>query len=501
MSRQKEYSWGIQTKHSLASGVLVLLSLASFALVSYFVTKHTLDDQMGQRLASHAKMTAYTLQRAADQRILTPEMTSLGKYAYSVLQEKLAEAKNAANLENVILIGAENRVLVDANKELSTGEPYPILKADEAELKSVWEGNVKTSLLYPGKYGRLYKSAYAPVLTKDREVAAVLRVEASAKFLDTINNVGFILSLSAVIIVAMAVLLGMGIARTIVVPIKKLERASQIVANGDLDTEVIIKSRDEIGFFARTFNQMVKNLKKSYDEVEKHGMQIAELSASVAHEVRNSISIIQGYTEVLESDLESGSPDLEYTAAILDEIRMLNSKITDLINFARPLEIESTPQDIVEVLESAIASMEKEAADSNINVITSFSTSLPIVMGDFDQLRGLFLNLIRNSIQAMEKGGGIIVSASIKDEFKQDSDEKLSYLEIKVEDTGCGMHNEDMERAFEPFFTTKGSGTGLGLAIVKKIVEIHNGKIYMESERERGTTVTVCLPIEENKEV
>ncbi|MBM3212630.1 HAMP domain-containing protein, partial [Candidatus Poribacteria bacterium] len=384
MPRRKEYSWGIQTKLSMASGILVLISLASFALVSYFFTKHTLDDQMGQRLISHAKMTAFLLQRAADQQILAPEVTRLGEYAYSVLQDKLAEAKEVANLENIILIGTENRVLVDANKELLVDKPYPILKADEAEIRSVWQGELKSSLLYPGKYGRLYKSAYAPVITKDKRVVAILRVEASASFLDTIQNVGFIFSLSALIIVTIAVLLGMGMARSIVVPIKKLEQASQIVASGDLNTEVSIKTRDEIGFFAKTFNQMVKNLKKSYEEVEQQGRQIAELSASVAHEVRNSISIMQGYTEILESDLGAGSPDLEYTQAILNEIRMLNTKITDLINFAKPIEFESIPLDILEVLEYTIASMEKEAVDSNISVVTNFGQNIPNVIGDFE---------------------------------------------------------------------------------------------------------------------
>lgn len=496
MSQKKEYSWGIQTKLSLASGLLVLISLASFGSLSYFVTKRTLDSQMGERLASHAEMAAASLKREADMRILTPETTILGEYAYSILQKKLTAAKVSANLDNVILIGAENRVLVDANGELQAGEPYGILKADEVELKSVWEGKIKASLLYPGKGGRLYKSAYAPVMTtKDKMAAAVLRVEASARFLNIINNVGVVLALSALIITAMAALLGMLIARSIVIPIKSLVRASQKIADGDLDTEVVIESKDEIGFFGRTFNQMAKNLKKLYEEVEQRSRQIAELSASVAHEVRNSIHTIQGFAEILEADLDDDSPDLEYTADIMNEIKILNSKITDLIHFARPLEIEPCPLDTAEVLDSAISSMDKEAADRNITIVTNFGSNLPPVMGDFEQLRGLFVNLIRNSVQAIENGGGVIISTRMISGAKENPDINANFLEISIEDTGCGMTPEAMKRAFEPFFTTKGSGTGLGLAIAKKVVNIHNGKIELESRLGQGTTVRVLLPI------
>lgn len=498
MSRDREYRRGIQTKLSLASGLLVLISLASFGSLSYFVTRRTLDDQMGEQLVSQAKMSAATLRREADLGILS-ETPTLGERAYSILREKLADARTAANLDNVILIGAENRVLVDANGELPAGEQYVILRADEVELKSVWEGSVQASLLYPGKDGRLYKSAYAPVMmTEGHKVAAVLRVEASAKFLNVINSVGIVLLLSALIITAMAALLGMLIARSIVIPIKKLVQASQQIAGGDLDTEVLIRSKDEIGFFARTFNQMARNLKKLYQEVEERGRQIAELSASVAHEVRSPISAIQGFTELLEDDMADNAPGLEYTADIKSEIKILNSRITDFIHFARPLEIEPVPLDTIEVLEAALASLEKETADSDVSVITNFGFHLPGVLGDFDQLRGLFINLIRNAVQAMDKGGGLIISTNVVNGSAQEENTGPSFIEIKIEDTGCGMSPEAVEHAFEPFFTTKGSGTGLGLAIVKKIVDIHNGKIYLESGIGQGTTVRVFLPADQS---
>ena len=498
MSRDREYRRGIQAKFSLASGLLVLISLASFGLLSYLVTKRTLDDQMGEQLVSYAEMASATVQRYGN--ILQSEEPTLGEYAYSILQKRLAAAKTAANLDNVILIGAENKVLVDANGELSVGEQYVILKADQVELKSVWEGNVEASLLYPGKDGRLYKSAYAPVMTEDGKVAAVLRVEASARFLNIIRNVGFILMLSGVIITAMAALLGMLMARSIVIPIKKLVQASLRIADGDLDTEVIIKSKDEIGFFARTFNQMAINLKKLYEEVEERGRQIVELAASVAHEVRSPISAIQGFTELLEDDMDDDDPGLEYIADIKDEVKILNSKIIDFIHFARPVEIEPIPLDSIEVLESVLVSMDKEASDSGVFIITDFDFNLPDLLGDFEQLRSLFANLIRNAIQSMDNGGNLLISTSLLNKNTPDASTDPSFIEITIEDTGCGMSPEAVEHAFEPFFTTKGSGTGLGLAIVKKIVDVHNGSIELESDVGQGTMVRILLPADKSNQ-
>jgi len=495
MARNGEYRRGIQTKLSLASGLMVLISLASFGLLSYYITRNTLDEQMGERLAFSAEMIAegFTEYEVG----LLSGISILSKSAYNHLQKQLGDAKKRGDLDNAILLDKKNRVLVDANGELVAGKEYVIVEADDVELKLLWEGHVGehavVSILYPGRYGRLYKSAYVPVKS-DGVAVAMLRVEASAEFLKTIDTVRDVLLVSVVIITALAALLGMLIARSILNPIKTLVQASRRIANGELDTEVFVRSKDEIGFFAHTFNQMTINLKKLYEEVAERGKQIAELSASVAHEVRSPISAIQGFTELLEDDMDDDDPNLEYTADIKNEIKILNSKITDLINFARPLEIEPAPVDILEVLYSALASMDKEITDNGISVVTNFSSNLHDVLGDSDQLRGLFINLIRNAIQAMDDGGGLVITANVADGDARDSDSVPDFVEIRIEDTGYGMDPGAIDHAFEPFFTTKGSGTGLGLAIVAKIIDVHNGKIELQSDVGRGTTVKVSLP-------
>ena len=492
MSQNKEYRWGIRAKFSTALGLLVLMSLVSFGLFSYLVTRKTLEKQMEISLVNHAEITAGMV--GAELLInLLPEMSiSRSSFYYTILKEKLSAVNTKeADLDNIILIGAGNKVIADAEGKLIVGKELEALKADQVELRLAWEGNAEASVLFPGKDGRPHKSAYAPVFSKNRKVIAVVRVEASAGFLDTINRVAVVQLTIALVITALAVLLGILIAGSVVTPIKKLVQASESIAEGNLDTEVNIASRDEIGLFAETFNQMAKNLKKLYEEVAAHGKQITELSASVAHEVRSPISAIQGFTELLEDELEGDDFRLEYINDIKGEIVILNSKVTDFIHFARPLTIEPNPLDITEILETAMSSMDKEILDNNISVRYVFADDLPIMMGDYEQLRGLFVNLIRNAIQAMKNGGELTISANaLNQNFQNDR----SFVEIIIEDKGCGISPEDLEKVFDPFFTRKSNGTGLGLSICKKIVNAHNGEIRLESVLGKGTTVRVFLP-------
>jgi signal transduction histidine kinase len=497
MDKNKKYRWGIRTKFSLALGLLVLISLASFGLFSYIVTRKTLERQMENSLINHAELAAGMMGAVLLVEWLPEIYISGNSFYYNILREKLVSVNTeVADLDNIILIGSGNKVIVDAEGNLPIGKELTVLKADQVELRSSWEGKSDASVLFPGKDGRPHKSAYAPVFSKDRNVIAVIRVEASAKFLDTVNRVVFVLLITALVITALGALLGIIIARSVVNPIKKLVRASESISAGNLDTEVNINSKDEIGFFAETFNQMAKNLKKLYEEVSEHSRQIAELSASVAHEVRSPISAIQGFTELLEDELDEDDPRREYINDIKEEIKDLNSKVTNFIHFARPLAIEPGPLDITEVLESAMASVDKEATDNEIAITCQFDDELPPVLGDSEQLRGLFVNLMRNSIQSMRYGGNIDIDINPPNGNSKAKKAKDDYefMEITISDDGSGMSPDNLKKAFDPFFTTKADGTGLGLPICKKIVNAHNGEIKLESVLGEGTTVKVLLP-------
>jgi len=494
MNKSKEYRWGIRTKFSLALGLLVFISLASFGLFSYIVTRRTLERQMEDSLINHAELAAGMVKSVLLVEWLPEIYISGNSFYYNIIREKLSSINTeVAELDNVILIGSENKIIADAEGKLPIGKELAVLKADQVELRSAWEGKSDASVLFPGKDGRPHKSAYAPVFSKDGKVIAVVRVEASARFLDTINRVAFILFVAGLVVTALGALLGFFIARSVVNPIKKLVQASESISAGNLDTEVNINSKDEIGFFAETFNQMAKNLKKLYDEVSEHGRQIAELSASVAHEVRSPISAIQGFTELLEDELDEDDPKHEYLNDIKEEIKTLNSKVTNFIHFAKPLTIDPIPLDILEVLETATASVDKEATDNEVEIKINVMDDLPPVLGDYEQLRGLFVNLIRNAIQATTNGGNINIDVCLSKEVDEDKNNQ-KFMEITISDNGVGMTPDNLKKAFDPFHTTKADGTGLGLSICKKIVSAHNGEIKLESVLGEGTTVKVFLP-------
>ncbi|MGB9595974.1 MAG: ATP-binding protein [Candidatus Poribacteria bacterium] len=449
---------------------------------------------MENSLINHAELAAGMVKSVLLVEWLSEIYISGNSFYYNIIKEKLSSVNTeTAELDNVLLIGSENRIIVDAEGKLPIGKELAVLKADQVELRSAWEGKSDASVLFPGKDGRPHKSAYAPVFSKDGKVVAVVRVEASARFLDTVNRVAFILLVAGLIITALGAFLGFFIARSVVNPIKKLVQASENISAGNLDTEVNINSKDEIGFFAKTFNQMAKNLKKLYEEVSEHGRQIAELSASVAHEVRSPISAIQGFTELLEDELDEDDSRREYINDIREEIKILNSKVTNLIHFARPLTIDPVPLDIMEVLEIATASIDKEAVDKEVEINLNVMENLPPALGDYEQLRGLFVNLIRNSIQAVTKGGNININVCASNGTIDNKDNQ-KFLEITISDNGVGMTPDNLKKAFDPFHTTKADGTGLGLPICKKIVNAHNGEIKLESVFGEGTTVKVLIP-------
>lgn len=484
------YRHTIQAKIVLATSSLVLTPILIFVVISHLTVKEILDKRIGEALVYQAEMIADRLRAFG----WVPESA----WSERILRQELNFAHTGrSNLESIIIIGRDNRVLTDSRGKLSFGDELNILRLDQVELQLAWKGQSSASVPYKGKDGRWYKPAYAPIFSEDGNVASIVRVEATADFLNAMNKVSLILTLTAFLLTGLTVMAGTMFARTIVNPIKKLANASERISSGDLDVEVNVRSRDEIGLFAKTFNQMARNLKKLYEEQAQHSRQIAELSASVAHEVRSPISAIQGFTELLEDEIKDGNQDvdslLEYIDDIKKEIRTLNSKVTDFIHFAKPIIIEPYPVEISDVLENALSSLDKEITDKKISIVNQIPSDVPCVMGDFDQLRGLFVNILRNAIQAMSEGGVICLSASLVN-GSADKDEQ-QFIEICVKDNGCGMTEEQLAMAFEPFFTTKGEGIGLGLAIVKKIVHAHNGDVKLESQVGNGTTVRVFLPI------
>jgi two-component system, NtrC family, sensor histidine kinase HydH len=213
---------------------------------------------------------------------------------------------------------------------------------------------------------------------------------------------------------------------------------------------------------------------------------LGELSAILAHEIRNPLASIRGTAEILMEDQTSAASRGEFLGILVKESDRLNHVVEDFLKMARPEPMSKKPCDINEELRNMITLLSAQARQSKVSLELKAS-ALPPFAGDGEKLRQAFLNIILNAIQASPPGGVVSVATS------QDREE--GRIEIRFSDQGPGISAEASRNIFEPFFTTKGSGTGLGLPITKKIIEGHNGSIEVQSEPGQGATFRVRLPV------
>ena len=211
---------------------------------------------------------------------------------------------------------------------------------------------------------------------------------------------------------------------------------------------------------------------------------MGELTAGVAHEVRNPLGVIRASVQLLEDARSDEARIHEVAEVIKQEIDRLDRVIKALLDFGRPSKPTLVHADLNEVLEDVVLFTNRFAKQSNVVIESHLSPDLPRVLGDPDQLKQVFLNLVTNAVQAMVTSGGTIVI-----ETGGDGD----YVEVTVSDNGPGIAARDLPKVFDPFFTKRAEGTGLGLTIVHRIIDEHDGHIEVESSPD-GTVFTVTLP-------
>jgi signal transduction histidine kinase len=217
---------------------------------------------------------------------------------------------------------------------------------------------------------------------------------------------------------------------------------------------------------------------------------LGELSAVLAHEIRNPLGSIRGTAEILRDDFRPGDQKYEFLEILVKETDRLNRVVEDFLKLSRPVQVEQATCDLEKELRE-VAAFAGGAADQHGVAIELNLAPLPVVRGDREKLRQVFLNLVLNAIQATPMGGRISITTLLL----PPKEGKGGQMEIRFADTGAGIATENLERIFEPFFTTKEGGTGLGLAIAQKIVESHGGSISVQSEPKEGSCFIVRLPI------
>ena len=229
-------------------------------------------------------------------------------------------------------------------------------------------------------------------------------------------------------------------------------------------------------------------IKRLEAEVERSRRlaSLGGLAAGVAHEIRNPLSSIKGFATHFRERFVDVPGEREAAEVMIREVDRINRVITQLIELARPLKMNIVPVSLPVVIRHALALIENEAAKKGVAVQTDMPAGKWEISIDADRMTQVFLNLFLNALEAMEKGGELRVSLLGQEE---------KAIRITIADTGRGIPAADLPRVFDPYFTTRSAGTGLGLAICHKIVEAHQGEIFLESEEGKGTKVSLILPV------
>ena len=214
---------------------------------------------------------------------------------------------------------------------------------------------------------------------------------------------------------------------------------------------------------------------------------VGQMTAQIAHEIKNPLGSIRFATEVLKRKGDQSGESKDTLEVIDRSVDHLAAIVTELSEFARPKELNRTETDLNKLLDDLMPMVADRLNDKEVRIKRDYADDLPSAAFDPTELRKLFLNLIINAIDASEPGSEIEVKTSIA---------AKGLVTVAVTDHGAGMDPETRRRVFEPFYTTKQAGTGLGMAIAKKIAELHRGDLGVASRLGEGTTITVRLPVE-----
>jgi signal transduction histidine kinase len=289
---------------------------------------------------------------------------------------------------------------------------------------------------------------------------------------------------SALAAVVVALLLGLLLARTIANPVRELTRATHLVAQGDVGHEVPVRTQDEIGELALSFNQMSANLARS-TQLRR------QMTADIAHDLRTPTSVILGYTEALSDGKLQGTPEMY--RVMHEEAQHLNHLIDDLrtLSLADAGELPLLREEIapLSLLERAAAAHSIQAHKQQTVLQIAPATGVPLVYVDPERMAQVLSNLVSNALRHTPAGGQITLSAARQN----------GAVLLQVSDTGSGIAPEELPHIFNRFYRgdqarSHSGASGLGLAIARSIVETHGGRITAESTLGRGSTFTIALP-------
>lgn len=492
--------------------------------------KKTLVDNAIQYTASYSEQ----VKKSTHYSMLT--------YHREAIQKTIEDIGSAENIKRIRIFDSKGKIFYSSRKEeighavdrsstacfgCHTDPEKPTITLTEKNQWTIYKGREGYRLLTfvdpiynePSCY-----TAACHVHPQEQRVLGILETDFSLSSVDkNIRKQTIEMTIYAIIFMGISsIILYFILRRFVLNPVSTLSSAMKKVSEGDLKQKAIISSQDEMRLLADTFNVMTEDLKTARekmenwtktleDEVAKKTRELknsqdkliqaeklaslGRLTADVAHEIRNPLSSIGGFARRL-SKITCDEKEKGYADIIRCEVDRLEKILRDVLAFSREARFHLDRQDIEYVVNDTLVVYEDICKEQNIDVEIKIEKDVQPILIDIEQVRRALSNLITNAIDAMS-GGGILRIASGREDLHN-----VTYVFIKLSDTGKGIPGDKLQLIFEPFFSTKeiGHGTGLGLSITRKIIEEHGGFIRAESIEGKGSTFSLYFPYQSEEE-
>jgi len=469
----------LRTKFSFFAILIVVVALLGMSVILFIFEKRHLLQTMKESQINAIKGLAEVCKEA----IISEDDLLLLNYIKVV--------KRATGVVYAMFVDNEGRVVVHTDTNL-LGYVY----RDPIGLKAQ---NSKDLLIqsYAGKEGGELVDVSLPVLLGQDRLGTA-RIGFSKVVLNRIVEETLAMTRHRILVVT-GVAFSLGIFGAFILaqlmgrPIKKLTEGAKAIGQGDLEQKISVRSRDELGDLAGEFNRMAKKLKE-LDQMKD------DFVSSVSHELRSPLTSIKGYVDFILRGKAGPLNEklIEYLTIVKNNTSRLGMFINDILDLAKidakRFELGKEALELPPLIEEMVTFFRPQAEETKIQLAAVVPTSISLVSADQDKLRQVFTNLLSNAFKFTPEGGKVTIEAK--------NAESGDFVEIAIKDTGVGIAKEDLQKVFDKFQQVKPpggkikkvKGTGLGLAIVKGIVEAHGGRIWVESELNKGSNFIFTLP-------
>jgi signal transduction histidine kinase len=299
--------------------------------------------------------------------------------------------------------------------------------------------------------------------------------------------------------VVLALALGLLLSWSLIDPIRRTEARLSEIAAGDFSKELDVPNRDELGSLAHNVNRMNDELKRLYGELEAASRHKSEFLANMSHELRTPLNAIIGFSQVMRQRFfgDINEKQEEYLDDILSSGNHLLALINDVLDLSKveagQVDLEVSAFSLREALERGVVMVRERATRNGVGLSLELAPGVDIIEGDERRIRQVVFNLLSNAVKFTPPGGSIVIESARAN----------GEVQVSVTDTGPGISPDDQERIFEEFQQTDAGaqqreGTGLGLALSRRLVELHGGRIWVESELGNGSRFVFTLPAEED---